>query len=609
MGNVKTNSGTFTLRPHGGGVWGSADPPPEPPPAGALMTADTQVDWGDLPAPYNTMQGVRVLALHQCLQGGETSIEVDTNTTVYYAHDDTNGEKPAWLTGGAGWTDTTDTFTPSDGVLREIWQRSFTANVQYDITWAHSDYEKRGSYLLGGFIVPNAIGLTLRPALYEVIDLSSYTDPANDAIYWADVPVISGETVYATVALLNTAIASASDGDVLTLASGTHSGNILISGRTGVTVAADTFGSVNFNGQVQFIGANNCILTGFTFPTTNSTQFKVDMDEASQFNRITNNHFDGCDIADGTVQDLWIRCEGKYNRLDHNTMEDRSGEAAFIGMYATSGTSFMNRADHNHIRDQHAHVVSGNVGETLRAGNNSDNDEFSACLIDHNLTEDINTAQSAGGVHVTNTKSDRHIYWSNKYTNSTGELVLRRAAGCFCLANQFYGGANDDSGGFRINGSANGGDHVLALNYFDGLNSSEATNRPMFDSRESNETSYYASTNCLFVGNIGRNCGLGLSYRTDSTNPITNHSHFGDAFDCTLGINDEISAIGAITFTGVVMNTPIGISTPAGITAADPLLVDRGDGIFEPTHADIDFGINTQWPAGIEASFSTGKTW
>jgi hypothetical protein len=589
---------------HGGDVWGSL--PIQS--SSALMTADTEVTWGDLPSPYNAMQGVRVLALNQVQQSGQTSIEVDTNTTVYYAHDNTQNEKPSWLTVGNGWTDTTDTFTPSDGVLRQIWQRSFTANVQYDITWAHSDYEKRGTYLIGGFMIATGVAVTTRPKLYEVIDIASPTTPDNDATYWADVPVITGETSYATVTLINTAIALASPGAVLTLEAGTHSADITINGRTGITVAADVFGSVNLNGQCNLINATGCTVTGFTLPLTNSTLHKFQLDEASEFNRITNNHFDGCDYSDDTVQDLWIRCEGKYNRLDHNTMEDRTGEAAFIGLYASAGTSYMNRADHNHLLYQHASTPNANVGETMRAGNNEDNFEFSGCMIDHNHIEDNNTAQAAGGIHLTNVKSDGHIFWSNKYTNSTGQLVLRKTRGCFLITNQFYGGANNDAGGIRINGSIGGGDHVLALNYMDNLNSSESTMRPMFESRESDESNYYASSNCLFVGNIGRNCGLGLSYRTASTNPITTHSHFGDAYDCTTGINDGISAISGITFNGVVMNTPIGISTPSGITAADPLLV-LSNGFYRPTHGDIDLGINTQWPAELEETITVGKTW
>lgn len=582
------------------------------PPSTALMTADTEVQWGNLQAPYNAMQGVRILALHQCLQGGETSIEVDDNVTVYYAHDDTNGEKPSWLTGGEGWTDTTDTFTPSDGVEREIWQRAFTADVQYDFTWAHSDFKKRGSFLIGGFMVPTGVVVTVRPALYEVVNITSYVAPANDAIYWDGVPVISGETSYATVALLNTAITTANDGDVLTLEAGTHTADILISGRTGITVAADVFGSVLLEGQISITGSTRCIFTGFTLPPTNVFQDKIIVADSSTWCRVTNNFFDGCDfLSDFTKEDSWIRIKGNYNRVDHNTFADKTSGGSEIKNSSQTALPFGNRNDHNYI-DNHF-IRNDNIGnsEIIKVGNSPENNEFALNLIDHNQFDDYNSDQNNNETEIFTIKSDGNVIWANFFLRCYGTVSHRVTAGTFNLANRFDGLTKTESGGYRVLGSTNGGDHVFALNYFENLNSANNEARSCVTLARTNETNRFTAEDCLYVSNIAKDCGRGLAFRAGTGATVVDTQHFeGEAYDCSQAIEEVVADADKQTYAGSVMNAPLGITpTPSGITVADPLLVDRGDGIFEPTNASVDPGINTQWPDDLSTDLTTGKTW
>lgn len=612
MGDLILTSTTFiAIDQQSGGLSGIGDPVPDPgvEPLTSPMTADTGVTWDDLPEPYRSMQGIRILATHQVLQGGETSIEVDANVNVYYAHDDTNGEKPAWLTGAEGWTDTTDTFTPSDGVLREIWQRTFAAGIQYDFTWAHSDYTKRGSYLIGGFMVPDTASVTVRPALYEVINLKSYVAPSNDAIYWDDVPTITGETSYASITLLNAAIVTASPGDVLTLEVGTHSGNIVISGKTGITVAGDVFGSVLLNGTLDAINSNNIIITGFTVPTTNVSSNKWTIDENCTWIRATNNFFNACNDATPSTEETWIRIEGKYCRTDHNTFFGKTGEGSEIKVSSsTAATPFACRVDHNSSDD---HQVSAGFGaaEVFKMGNNPDAEELQIHLCDHNFISDWNTAHESSETELVGNKTDGVIFWSNEFFRCYGSVSLRIATGTFAIANKFDGVTETLTGGFVIKGSDNGGDHVLAINEFIDLNPGSSNARACFKFSQTNGTSFKSPVNTLICSNIvsGGNFALGM---TGSDIEPTQDIHFcGEAYDAGTQINDSAGDIGNQTFEGCVMNTTLGVSpTPSGITVADPVITTVG-GILVASNGSIDPGVNTQWPVIVEDTFSTGKTW
>lgn len=261
-----------------------------------------------------------------------------------------------------------------------------------------------------------------------------------------------------TVSLAN-AVNSATCGDTISMANGNYI-NVAFNARqtcTSVTplkIIALHPGLVSFTESTDIkISGNGILLSGINFKDGDRTERADLITVSGKNNRITNNKFADIDLAEG----VWIKLNGRKNRVDHNSFTGKRSGASYINIDVLPNVLSEHLVDHNYFSRP---LLGKNGGSASRVGHGSMHDFNARVIFEYNLFE-----QENGESEIISAKSSENIFRYNTFKNSEGHLSLRQGKRSLVYDNYFLGSGKPKQGGLFIRGE----DHVIFNNYFANL--------------------------------------------------------------------------------------------------------------------------------------------
>ncbi len=210
-----------------------------------------------------------------------------------------------------------------------------------------------------------------------------------------------------------------------------------------------------------------------------------------------------------TVGDIWENeiCNSHDNRIDHNLLEGKYDQGAWIIIDGSHGTipaiSQHDRIDHNIFRDNTPRVA--NEKETIRIGV-SDLCKLDAfTVVENNLFEDCD-----GDPEIVSVKSCKDTIRNNTFRRCLGTICLRQGNNSVVESNFIFGDGKTATyesnligcGGVRVYGL----NHRIINNYFEGLTGNKwdaactLTNGDVTNTSTSN-SSHFLPENTVFAFN------------------------------------------------------------------------------------------------------------
>jgi len=284
-----------------------------------------------------------------------------------------------------------------------------------------------------------------------------------------------------TLEELTEAYSSAIPGDTIVIANGKFNwGEIKLSNRNSspssewIVVRAETRSHVIFTGNTSIgFSGNRVLLDGFYFTDGNAGEnpvisFRSSLTDYADFSRVTKMTIDNYNNPpeDYSLKNSWINLYGIHNRVDHNTLINKTNAKATLvvnyspATFPEKSVSTYHRIDSNYFLGRSYH---SNGGESMRIGegNNSRTDGHN--IIEYNLFE--NLAQDEP--EIISNKSNYNTYRNNTFKNCNGGLTLRQGKSCKVYGNFFIvdDSTKTESYGIRITDRK----HKVFNNYFEGL--------------------------------------------------------------------------------------------------------------------------------------------
>jgi hypothetical protein len=296
-----------------------------------------------------------------------------------------------------------------------------------------------------------------------------------DFMFFVDDWLMSGAIVpiinVSSISALQSAINSASAGDVIVLADGTYTNANITVGTDGITVKAATPGGVIFNGSSTCsITGNNNVFSGFQYKDGNCVNGTGNVFELTgNYNTLTQCNFyniGGLDLKyinfmDGSHHNVMSYCniEAKpYNgtpadsKLNNNCAVQISVSPT-IGYNTIRYCTFMNFQG----------TMDGDVGnEPIRIGLGADQDYNSVTVVEYCYFEDLGHGDS----ETISMKSQGNVIRYNTFNNNPIAQVVCRTGD----KNRIYGNFFIDSGGIRVKEGKN---YMIYNNYFEGAGTSD----------------------------------------------------------------------------------------------------------------------------------------
>ncbi|HAP35274.1 MAG TPA: hypothetical protein DCQ28_04780 [Bacteroidetes bacterium] len=354
------------------------------------------------------------------------------------------------------------------------------------------------------------------------------------------------EVNVSSVAALQSAINSASSGDVLILANGTYLNNVLNIGTNNITVKAATSGGVFFNGTNDInLTGNYITFSGFQFTSGSITGIVLEISESH--NIVTQCNWNGY------IAQKYIRMVpgSQYNEISYCNIENKDTSAVkgctiqintsptVVGYHTIRYCSFKNFPG-----------LGGDYGnEPIRIGLSTEMTNISRTIVEYCYFENVGLGDSES----ISVKSSENICRFNTFTNNAnGMLVFRHGYRNIAYSNFFING----SGGIRIK---EGGDHFIYNNYFETGSAAALTLQYVVE---------YPLNNINFIHNTFVNMG---SIDLGGTGP-TNVTFANNIFKKSSG-SIFTNANGGTTWVGNISNGTLGITISSGMTNTDPLLV------------------------------------
>jgi poly(beta-D-mannuronate) lyase len=271
---------------------------------------------------------------------------------------------------------------------------------------------------------------------------------------------------------INSAIASASPGDVVIIPDGTYSSfNQIVVPRyvdgteaNPITLKSATAGGVTFTGNsaspLIFVQGDWWIIRDFKFidvsEVGNANTHGINTRDATG-TRVTNNYFEGFGVLTDTNKNswpVWIGHFGKgnYSRVDHNTFTENEAMCIVV-----SSTASHCQVDHNYFKDT---LKDGSNGfSAIHVGGTGSSKIDLYTTVEYNVFENM----SADAETISN-KSSSNTYQYNVFKSIGGAtahgLVLRSGDDCIIDGNYFF---DVDKQNIRVHGTG----HKIINNYFE----------------------------------------------------------------------------------------------------------------------------------------------
>lgn len=375
------------------------------------------------------------------------------------------------------------------------------------------------------------------------------------------------------------------------LADGAHTGSLTINADD-VTLYAQTRHGATITGNIT-VNGNRCDVMGFKWAGT-STASPYCVDLVGSDNRVA---FclvpaDFAPFDDSLRRHLFV-CDGARSRVCYNTAISWRGGGHFA--HISPDVKLYCRVDHNYISEWYCVDPTAPDNEFVQVGQAQYGVDYFA-LIDNNYlyrwnnqnNGPVQTGGSAADAETFTIKSDGNCIIANVFQGCHGTVNLRQAANCLVFGNFWLGDGMATAGGVGIYGQ----NHVIACNYFAGLNSGGSPNYPAFrvGSGDDLSTGYYAARNVEIAFNTTVNCRMPIVFspRDGLLIAPTGTRFYNNAIDINTASNAVVVATGnpadvGTTWAGNVIEPTVG-RTVTGITAAVPGLTP-GSGVRYATPA------------------------
>ncbi len=389
-------------------------------------------------------------------------------------------------------------------------------------------------------------------------------------------------TLVKSIEQLQKSVSVAKPGDVIVLADGIYDQRYKLSAKGTVDkpiiIRAETSGDVVIKQALDLQG-EYVSLVGIQFSDKGSVAIKG---RGCRFSRCVMTN-----VQSGKW--LTVAAGSKNIEIDHCRFENKKNNLEMQRGCQLIQITVLNKNERHHIHHNHFRDVprgpSGNGYETLQliTKGNPKNPKagHSETTIENNLFERCN-----GEAEIISIKSNGNLIRGNTFRACQGSLVFRHGDSNTASCNYFFGDGEKGSGGVRMQGS----DHVVANNYFSGLESSAIT---MMDGTTDDFYVRVERVHVLF--NTFLNC------QTDMTVGVK-HSKYPNGStpkDCLVAGNIFYTAPGhnAGIILQLIKNDPpeawrwvdntaygkLGIAATDGIHEGDPNLSIRKTGLATPT--------------------------
>ncbi|MDF2714636.1 MAG: poly(beta-D-mannuronate) lyase [Paenibacillus sp.] len=409
-----------------------------------------------------------------------------------------------------------------------------------------------------------------------------------------------GEKLVATAEALETAIATAVPGDVITMQDGVWNNIDIVFKGNGteqkpITLKVQNAGKVIISGASSLqLSGEYLVVDGLHFKDGASSkslhliEFRVGSQPANH-SRLTNVVVSGFNKnrARTDSTDVWVGLFGSHNRVDHCLFQGKTSESVLMIVWRSTSDPNYHRIDHNYFKDIPSLGVAG--ATAIRIGDGTHALSSSYTTVENNIFENM---QGTG--KIVNMKSGGNTIRNNTFINASGSIEVRQGNGNIIEGN-FILPAKEEryTGGIVLIGQ----DHIVRNNYIQGTRSSGRPAIVIYEGEPNNypgKGGYYPSKNVVIASNTlvdnDKNFTIGELYdpKTEITVPIEN-----------LTIKDNVLlGNGSMTPIMIVLDKPngityegnqffngnfLGIENVPGITKEQPQLVLGEDGMYHYT--------------------------
>ncbi len=364
---------------------------------------------------------------------------------------------------------------------------------------------------------------------------------------------------------LQAAIITCQTGDIINLAKGHYTNNVINIAKSNITVQAASPGGVFLDGTSTItISGNNNTFGGFQFTANVTANGTNTIAVSGNSNTITQLNFNGY------CADHFLYITGQYNMVSYCNFQNK-----LAVMTAKAGTGDMvqiipnaTNPGYNTIKYcsfQHMPGMGGDYGnECIRIGNSTLATFISRTVIEYCYFEDTGLGDS----EAISVKSRENILRYNTMNNNPNAMFCFRNGDNNVAYSNFF----INSGGLRAKEANN---IFCYNNYFEksGLNGTMNAVTYIYDT--SNST--YVLDNINFLHNTFVDCGMIDFGGIGATNGTWANNIFlksGNIFQ---------NANNGTTFKNNIYSGFLGIDVSSGITFADPKLALNSDGYYDLT--------------------------
>ena len=364
----------------------------------------------------------------------------------------------------------------------------------------------------------------------------------------ADAAIINVSSIPA----LQSAINSASPGDIIVLANNTYLNNTINITTSNITIRASTSGGVFLNGSNSItISGNNVTFSGFQFTSGSITGMVITV--PGNNNLLTQLNFNGYSAQ------KYINLQGQYDEVSYCNFENKPASAPQGNLiHIAPNGSVPNYAKIRYCSFKNMPGAGGDNGnECIRIANGAQSTYLCRTIVEYCYFENTGDGDS----EAISVKSRENTLRFNTFRNNQNAMMVFRNGNDNVAYGNFFIGA----GGIRVKEANN---IFCYNNYFENAGVGGTMNAVTY---------VYVSPNLKninFLHNTFVECGL-----IDLSSGATNNTWANNIFKKSSG-NIFTGSSSGIAWAGNIYQGSLGISIPSGMTNTDPLLTINSENYY-----------------------------